>query len=236
MIRDVSQLHKLEQIRRDFIANVSHELRTPLTVIRGYVETLSMSQDLPDRWSSPLQQMEQQGLRMTNLINELLELSKLETAQVEQQEPVNLRSLLEKVQADAQALSAQQAHAISLECEPDLAMYGCEKELHSAFSNLVFNAVKYSPAQSAIDICAKVTALGLDVAITDKGRWLTGVLSYKDGRLADLEKVRTHIAKPSLLPLSRRLFEVVNNFRTCRIEHRGFASTPHESPRCHRSR
>lgn len=175
MIRDVSQLHKLEQIRRDFIANVSHELRTPLTVIRGYVETLSMSQDLPDRWASPLQQMEQQGLRMTNLINELLELSKLETAQVEQQEPVNLCSLLEKVQADAQALSAQQAHVISLECEPDLTMYGCEKELHSAFSNLVFNAVKYSPAQSAIDIGAQVTALGLEVAITDKGLGIDSV-------------------------------------------------------------
>ena len=176
MIRDISRLHNLEQMRKDFVANVSHELRTPLTVIRGYVETLQMSPDLPERWNKALGQMEQQGLRMTNLINDLISLSKLETQSSEQdKDEVNLQSLLSQVMSDAQALSAAEAHVISLQCDSKLALFGSEKELHSAFSNLVFNAVKYSPAQTPIRIRVELTPQGLDVLVEDAGEGIDAV-------------------------------------------------------------
>ena len=170
MIRDISRLFNLEQMRKDFVANVSHELRTPLTVVRGYVETLQMSPDLPERWSKALGQMEQQGLRMTNLINDLLSLSKLETDTSEyDQSPVNLQALLVLVKDDAQALSSVDEHIIRVTCAPDVALYGNEKELHSAFSNLVFNAVKYSPAGSTVYVGVELLGQRLRVVVEDEG-------------------------------------------------------------------
>jgi len=170
MIRDISRLYNLEQMRKDFVANVSHELRTPLTVIRGYVETLQMSPDLPERWNKALSQMEQQGLRMTNLLNDLLSLSKLETDTSEYDKaPVNLQALLCAVKDDAQALSSADEHVIRVECAADAALYGNEKELHSAFSNLAFNAVKYSPACSSVCIRVEVLGQSLQVVVEDEG-------------------------------------------------------------------
>src|SRR5690606_14762926 len=78
-VRDVTRIHQLEQMRKDFVANVSHELRTPLTVIAGYLETLLDNvEDVNPRWLRALQQMQQQGARMQNLLNDLLLLAKLE--------------------------------------------------------------------------------------------------------------------------------------------------------------
>lgn len=170
MIRDISRLYNLELMRKDFVANVSHELRTPLTVVRGYIETLQMSPDLPERWEKALGQMEQQGLRMTNLINDLLSLSKLETDTSEyDKDEVNLQALLSIVRDDAQALSSVDGHLISVDCSASVALYGNEKELHSAFSNLVFNAVKYSPPGTPVSIRVEVLSEGLKVAVEDKG-------------------------------------------------------------------
>ena len=79
LVRDVTRIHQLEQMRKDFIANVSHELRTPLTVICGYLETLLDNvEEVNPRWSRALQQMQQQGGRMQTLLNDLLLLAKLE--------------------------------------------------------------------------------------------------------------------------------------------------------------
>ncbi|GAB3110049.1 phosphate regulon sensor histidine kinase PhoR [Aestuariicella hydrocarbonica] len=176
LVRDVTRLHNLEQMRKDFVANVSHELRTPLTVIRGYVETLSMSPDLPDSWQRALQQMEQQGLRMTSLINDLLALSKLETADRQLvDKPVDLKPLLERVCNDARAFSADKQHNIVLHCPEGSALLGSELELQSAFSNLVFNAVKYSPAKKDVTINVTQNTLGLQVSVTDQGEGIEEV-------------------------------------------------------------
>lgn len=153
VVRDVTQLHKLEQMRQDFVANVSHELRTPLTVISGYLETLSDSgANLSPPWRKALDQMQQQSKRMSLLINDLITLSKLETTESGyNHKPVKLEPLLQAIRSEATALSGDRGHEISLQCESaDLQLLGNDKELHSAFSNLVTNAVKYTPAGGKI--------------------------------------------------------------------------------------
>lgn len=151
LVRDITQLHNLEQMRQDFIANVSHELRTPLTVISGYLETLGDNNNLGPAWQRPLQQMQQQTHRMTLLVNDLLVLSRLETTEVgHNQKPIALEPLLQSIRNEAVALSGDKEQKITLECAEDIQLTGNEKELHSAFSNLVVNAVKYTPAKGAI--------------------------------------------------------------------------------------
>lgn len=172
IVRDVTRLYKLEQMRKDFVANVSHELRTPLTVILGYIETLSDSSNLEERWVKPVKQMEQQAIRMTSLINDLTMLSKLETDVVEKapDSVVPLKPLLQMICDSARAISGNRNHDIVLECADDLALIGSDRELHSAFSNLIMNAVKYSPDEKVIHIEAAINFTGgLDVKVTDNG-------------------------------------------------------------------
>lgn len=155
VIRDVTQLHNLEKMRQDFIANVSHELRTPLTVINGYVETLADNNTTPG-WNKPLQQMLQQSKRMSLLINDLLVLSKLETTEAgHNHKPINIEQLLAVVKAEADVLSRDKNQQLTLICNntsKPLLLQGNEKELHSAFSNLVTNAIKYTPAEGKISM------------------------------------------------------------------------------------
>lgn len=183
VVRDITRIFKLEQMRKDFVANVSHELRTPLTVIRGYVETLQMSEDLPGSWVKALGQMEQQSQRMTNLIQDLIELSKLETNEsLPTHKPLRLHSLLAQIKADAKSLSGDRNHVFTLKCPEDIVLLGSENELRSAFSNLVFNAVKYSPPATAISVVVRRNALGLTVAIKDQG---VGISSMHLPRLTE---------------------------------------------------
>ncbi len=146
LVHDVTRLKQLEQMRKDFVANVSHELRTPLTVLSGYVETMAMAEDqLPPRWGRILGQMAEQSKRMEAIIKDLLTLSRLETSGTEQPAAVDIRALLQQITADARALSQERGHTISLSCDGPAALEGYRDELRSAFSNLVFNAVKYTP-------------------------------------------------------------------------------------------
>lgn len=152
VIRDVTQLHHLEQMRQDFIANVSHELRTPLTVINGYVETLADNNTQPS-WDKPLQQVLQQGKRMALLIQDLLVLSRLETTEAgADHTSIDLSSLLSQVRNEAEALAQDKHQEVVLTLEEPLRLSGSEKELHSAFSNLAFNAVKYTPDNGSIQL------------------------------------------------------------------------------------
>jgi len=115
VVRDVTQLHNLEQMRQDFIANVSHELRTPLTVISGYLETLADNNNLGPTWQKPLQQMQQQTQRMAILINDLLVLSRLETTEVvHNQKNIDLENLLQTIRNEDVAVSGDKIHNISL--------------------------------------------------------------------------------------------------------------------------
>lgn len=171
LVRDVTRLYQLEQMRKDFVANVSHELRTPLTVITGYLETLLDNvEDVNPRWLRALQQMQQQGARMQNLLNDLLLLAKLEaTDYPSDNQPVAIDLLLLSIRNDAQALSGARSHRISLEADNQIRLKGSEAELRSAFSNLIFNAVKYSPDESEIRIRWWGDEQGAHFSVADSG-------------------------------------------------------------------
>jgi two-component system phosphate regulon sensor histidine kinase PhoR len=171
LVRDVTRLHLLEQMRKDFVANVSHELRTPLTVICGYLETLLDNvEDVNPRWVRALQQMQQQGGRMQTLLNDLLLLAKLEaTDYPSDNQPVAVPALLQSIKNDAQALSGAKNQEITLDVESEWSLKGSEAELRSAFSNLIFNAVKYTPAEGKIRIRWWADGRGAHLSVQDSG-------------------------------------------------------------------
>ena len=152
-IRDISKTHHLEQMRKDFVANVSHELRTPLTVISGYLGTMLSAQDsIEPHFRKPLQQMEQQAQRMESLLKDLLWLSRLESIeQVESGEVVDMAGLLQELQAELKSSYPERDIELVLETQHKVA--GDHRELYSAVSNLVINALKYSPDDSPVCIC-----------------------------------------------------------------------------------
>jgi two-component system, OmpR family, phosphate regulon sensor histidine kinase PhoR len=145
--RDATAQERLDKMRRDFIANVSHELKTPVTVLSGFVETLA-NESLrlsPSQRVRYLGLMADQARRMQRLVDDLLTLSELEsgTAAPDEQ-PVAMRPALERLAEEARALSGAR-HRIELAIEAESTVLGSARELHSAFSNLVSNAVRYTP-------------------------------------------------------------------------------------------
>ncbi len=144
--RDVTQLQKLIEVRKDFVANVSHELRTPLTVLRGYLESMLQSnQKYPKQWLSALEDMSQQTERMNDVISDLLTISRLEENQlVPQHEIVIVPEMIGKIHEEAVNLSGTKQHLFEISVEPNLWIKGSSSEIYTAFSNLVFNAVRYT--------------------------------------------------------------------------------------------
>ncbi|HRP24197.1 MAG TPA: phosphate regulon sensor histidine kinase PhoR [Thauera sp.] len=170
--RDISQLERLENMRRDFVANVSHELRTPLTVVGGFLETLIDGIDhySRDEVIQYLSLASEQSGRMQRLIEGLLTLSALETgAPAQVDELVDAIGLVREVAAETELLSAGR-HEISLVLEGgEAAVLGSRKELHSAFANLASNAVRYTPAGGHIEIGWRSSAEGGEYWVSDDG-------------------------------------------------------------------
>lgn len=166
LARDVSHLNRLEQVRRDFVANVSHELRTPLTVIHGYLELID-PEDMPEL-AGVIGEMRVQSKRMGQIVEDLLTLSRLETQFQLSDERVPMAALLATVRKEAEALS-QGRHQISLESTAEADLLGSPKDLHSAFSNLASNAVRYTPSGGSIVIRWKRDADGATYSVTDTG-------------------------------------------------------------------
>ncbi|HSH07370.1 MAG TPA: phosphate regulon sensor histidine kinase PhoR [Burkholderiales bacterium] len=152
--RDVTSEEQLDTMRRDFVANVSHELKTPVTVLSGFVETLADERvEL-----SPVQRkrflglMAEQSQRMRHLIEDLLTLSTLESSPTPNDEQeIDMRALCERLRDEAQALSTDH-HQITVDLTSHTTLYGSETELRSAFSNLVSNAIRYSPDGGGVRI------------------------------------------------------------------------------------
>lgn len=168
VVRDVSTLMRLEQVRRDFVANVSHELRTPLTVIHGYLE-LFEPEDNP-AWQPMVQEMRRQTSRMTQIVDDLLMLSRLEAQSRPSDEMVAMAPTLRTLEREALALS-QGRHRIRVSDDAGCDLAGSPKELHSAFSNLVSNAVRYTPDDGAIAVHWERTADGgARLRVVDSGQ------------------------------------------------------------------
>ena len=164
--RDVSKLMRLEQVRRDFVANVSHELRTPLTVVHGYLDMLEPSEH-PD-WAPMLAEMQKQSQRMTQLVEDLLTLSRLEAQESLPDENVAMAPMLATLRREAEALS-QRRHTIVVQDEAGVDLAGSNKELHSAFSNLVSNAVRYTPVGGTITVRFAREGDGAVLSVRDTG-------------------------------------------------------------------
>ncbi|NKI34602.1 phosphate regulon sensor histidine kinase PhoR [Wenzhouxiangella sp. XN79A] len=145
LVRDITRIQRLQNMRRDFVANASHELRSPLTVLGGYLEHLAEDEAVPEIWDGPLQEMQVQCTRMATLVNDLLELSRLETDSPGEpdEQPVPVPDLVRRIVADAEAQAGGE-RTIEVDLDESLGLAGIENELYSAFSNLVFNAVRYT--------------------------------------------------------------------------------------------
>jgi len=169
--RDITQLHRANQIRSDFVANVSHELRTPTTVFKGYLETLLEQQALcPPSWRPALEQMSAHADRMQSLIEELLLLSRLEREDhVPDPQPVLVSEVLSEVLKQARVLSGPRDHIFSLEADPTLRVLGSRHEIYSAISNLVFNAVNYTPPRGIVQVRWFRDEVGAHLEVQDNG-------------------------------------------------------------------
>ena len=168
-ITDITQTERVDQMRRDFVANVSHELRTPLTVLNGFIETLRELELAPEERNHYLGIMAEQSDRMQRIVQELLLLSTMESAPLPpSNECINMSSLLNKLRRDAEVLSGGR-HQIALIQGSHADLLGAESEITSALGNLVSNAVRYTPTGGTIRIHWSANAEGAEFAVEDTG-------------------------------------------------------------------
>ncbi len=182
--RDVTDLQHANQIRKDFVANVSHELKTPLTVIKGYVETLQMQQDtLPESFVQALENMETHTSRMESLVEDLLLLSQLEQGEaIERWQPIVVAELISEIHRQAAEINGASERIFSLELDPNLSISGSPKALHSAFSNLIINAISHTKVRDVIEIRWYRDDLGAHFSVKDSG---TGIAEEHIPRLTE---------------------------------------------------
>lgn len=167
-IKDVTQADLLDRMRRDFVANVSHELRTPLTVLAGFLETLLEIDLDADERRGYLEIMSEQSARMQSIIKDLLALSSIESAPPPEDAVVDMANVVDKLRRDAESLSAGR-HRIVIDADGQIDVRGSETELVSAFTNLVANAVRYTPAGGTVTISWRADARGAEFAVQDTG-------------------------------------------------------------------
>jgi two-component system phosphate regulon sensor histidine kinase PhoR len=171
IVRDVSRVSHLEEMRKDFVANVSHELKTPLTVINGYLEVLETTTKEPSPIvAKALSEMGSQTKRMQVLIEDLLILSRIESSGDRIFETViDMPSMLRQIELEALALNQVKKHTMHFSIDDELRVYGVETELRSACSNLLFNAIHYTPQGGNIEVSWKQKAGGALFCVTDDG-------------------------------------------------------------------
>jgi two-component system phosphate regulon sensor histidine kinase PhoR len=167
--RDITRFERLETMRRDFVANVSHELKTPLTVLSGFLETITESAVTPEQRAQYMALMGEQAMRMQRLVDDLLTLSALEGSNMPREDAIDTSILFERIEETARQLSNGQ-HTLSFEIEPDLFILGSDHELMSAFTNLVTNAIRSTPAGGAITVTwGQLPDGGAALAVRDTG-------------------------------------------------------------------
>ena len=183
LVQDVTDLQKADAMRRDFVANVSHEMRTPITVLMGFLETVQSLELKKDQQDQYLDMMMSQAQRMKSLVEDLLTLANLEAnALPATNTVVKIETLMALIKNDAEALS-QGKHSLSFDVNSTQNLLGDEREILSAFSNLVSNAIRYTPDVGAISVEWKVNEQGQgEYSVTDTG---PGIASEHLSRLTE---------------------------------------------------
>ncbi|MDX2503475.1 MAG: phosphate regulon sensor histidine kinase PhoR [Gammaproteobacteria bacterium] len=175
IIQDITSTYHLDQTRKDFIANVTHELKTPLTVFSGFLEPMcedlnELSQQMPQHWARYIELMHQQSIRMNDIVSELLLLSKLEMNDSTLSEQlINMPVLLQNILQDAELLSRESAHQISLKAQENLALKGEVNTIKTIINNLLVNAIKYTPQRSKITVSWYARSGRAYLAVQDSG-------------------------------------------------------------------
>jgi two-component system phosphate regulon sensor histidine kinase PhoR len=169
LVRDVTREVRLEQMRKDFVANASHELRSPLTVISGYLDELADDEGIGPEWREPVADMRRQALRMREIVEDLIELSRLEASVDEApMSPVDVPALLERLLREARASTAD-APRFEVDIDHGCALRGSESELYSIAANLLSNAVKYTPADGTVTVRWGRVGSGVALTVRDTG-------------------------------------------------------------------
>jgi len=169
LARDVTRETRLEAMRKDFVANASHELRSPLTVINGYLDQLADDEAVDSVWHGPIREMRRQAERMRLIVEDLLELSRLEASGKEApMDPVDVGGMLALIRKDVLARDQRPAH-VMLKLDSPARLRGDEAEIHSIAANLVSNAVKYTPPEGSVEIRWWTDGQGGHLAVRDTG-------------------------------------------------------------------
>jgi two-component system phosphate regulon sensor histidine kinase PhoR len=169
---DITRLKMLERVRKDFVANVSHELKTPLSAINGFSEALlDGALDNREQLEDFLGRIHSQSLRMSKLVNDLLELSAIESGNYAlNKTPSSVGLLLERAVETFKTQIAEKKHAVQIEDKTGQAIIPMDPEkMASALGNLVDNAVKYAPPNSRIGLAAEVQGNDLILSVSDNG-------------------------------------------------------------------
>jgi len=183
LVQNVTDLHKADAMRRDFVANVSHEMRTPITVLMGFLETVQSLDLEKSQQDQYFEMMMSQAQRMKSLVEDLLTLANLESnALPAATNEVKIKTLMALLKNDAQALS-QGRHDFTFEVESNANLLGDEREILSAFSNLVSNAIRYTPDQGTINVIWNINSEGQgEFSVSDTG---PGIASEHLSRLTE---------------------------------------------------
>ena len=183
LVQDVTDLQKADAMRRDFVANVSHEMRTPITVLLGFLETIQSLDLDKDQQAQYIELMISQAQRMKSLVEDLLTLANLEANTLPApMQAVQVPTIMALLKNDAQALS-QGKHAFNFEVLTSASILGEERELLSAFSNLVSNAVRYTPDVGMVNVKWDLNSEGQgEFSVTDTG---PGIASEHLSRLTE---------------------------------------------------
>ncbi len=183
LIQNVTDLQKADAMRRDFVANVSHEMRTPITVLMGFLETVQSLDLEKSQRDQYFDMMMSQAQRMKSLVEDLLTLANLEANSLPATtNKINVETLMALLRNDAEALS-QGTHSFSFNMIDKDCVLGDEREILSAFSNLVSNAIRYTPDAGEIDVKWRVNAQGQgEFSVTDTG---PGIASEHLSRLTE---------------------------------------------------
>lgn len=217
--RDVTTLRQLEQVRRNFMGNVSHELRTPLTVLKGYLEMLEP--DEQDKIAARAHRvMTEQTSRMDALVNQLLALSRIEASNdVDFDALVDVPLMLSMLEQELVILGAEKELNIDFQVDNGLFAFGDEEQLRSAISNLIYNAVRYTPNAGCVSVKWQKTAGGGHFSVTDNGEGISAEhLSHLTERFYRVDGDRSRDSGGSGIGLSIVKHVLTNHNCTLEIE------------------